>query len=123
MTNFKTEPNLPDVAALARDKQALLSAVVAVTASGNTAVAAAPGASLKIVVLGIWLHAKTPNDYYFASASTQKSPTIYLGATSGLVAPNLRYMPIECAANEALNINALSAGTASVRVQYRIVPA
>ncbi len=123
MTLFKTDPTLPDVSAQARDKQALLSSVVAVTASGNTALVSAPGANLKIVVLGIWLNAKTANDYYLASASTQKSPTIYLPATGGLVAPNLRYMPIECAANEALNINAAAAGTASVRVQYRIVSA
>ena len=98
-------------------------AVVPVTASGYTQLVAAPGAGLKIVVTGIWLSAKTAADYFFASASTQLSPTIYAGATSGFIAPNLRHLPLVCAANEAFRINGSIAGTASVLVAYRIVGA
>lgn len=98
-------------------------APIAVTASGYTQLVAAPGAGLKIVVTGLWISTKTANDYFFASASTQLSPTLYMGATSGFIAPNLRQMPLVCAANEAFRINGLAAGTASVLVTYRVVGA
>ncbi len=111
----------PDVQKASR--AAPLSAVTALSASGFTSLVAAPGASLKIVCTGVWLHVDGATNAYFASASTQKSPTVYMAAKGGLIAPNLRLMPITCAANEALRINLSAAVTGSVRVDYRVVAA
>lgn len=97
------------------------SANVAVTASGFTSLVAAPGANKRIVVTGFILSCKTAVDLYFSSATTRISPTFYAGPNFTAVVQRLTHQPFECAANEALQINASATGTSYVQVAYRVV--
>lgn len=99
----------------------LVSTPTAVTASGHTSLVAAPGAGKRIVVTGFFLSCKTAVDVYFTSATTRISPTLYAGANSTFVIQRLTHQPFECAANEALQINASAAGTSYIQVAYRTV--
>lgn len=86
-------------------------AAVSANTSGQSSVVSAPGAGLKIIVFSIALIANAANNVKFQSSSTDKTGLFYLPANGGFVLPHNPHGWIECAENEALNIN-LSAAQA-----------
>ena len=121
MSNAGFELGLANGSVEKAARAAAASYVATVSSSGFTDLVAAPGAGYAIVCTGLWISSSGSNNVYLASASTQKTPTLYLTAGGGLLASNLRLMPIVCAANEKLRINCSAANAVSVRVDYRIV--
>jgi hypothetical protein len=91
------------------------------TASGDTAVVAAQGGSVRIRVISAHVHATTAVSVLFRSATTAISATNPVGATGGYVLPRNIDGWFQTAANEALNINL--SGNVATGVTVTWVPA
>jgi hypothetical protein len=96
-------------------------AFVNTSSTGNTVLVAAAGATTKIRVLAVVLSSTLANTVKFQSATTDKTATFPVGATSGFVMPFNEYGWFETAVNEALNFNMSVATATGVHIDYCLV--
>lgn len=91
------------------------------TAAGTTALAAAPGATKRHVIVSVALS----QDVATAIATVESGTTdlITLDGVNAIALSGDRTAPVaECAPNEALNFTTVGAGNASCNVGYITVP-
>lgn len=92
------------------------------TASGNTAIVAAPtDATKKIQVLSAIATTNTAGTIKFQSATTNITPGWPIGVTGGFVLPYNGAGWFETAAGEALNFNQSGTAVTGVMINYRLI--
>lgn len=97
-------------------------AAVSAGSSGANAIVAAPGAGQKIVLVHYVLSASAAVNAKWQSATTDKTGLIYFPAAGNHIESGFGAQ-VECAANEALNLNLSGAVTVGGHVAYIVVDA
>jgi len=102
--------------------EALLDAPIPTVGSGDSTIVAAPGASKKLVVVGLILSCGAAASVVaLRSAATAKVPGLSFAANGGLADRGDRDSPMfACAENEALVLNSSTAGPIGGVVTYFI---
>lgn len=95
-------------------------AVINASASGDTAVVAAQGTTLKIRVLAMWFTTSLANTIKFKSGSTDITAADVFPAGGGVVLPFNEHGWFTTAVNEALNFNQTAASTTGLNILYTV---
>ena len=91
------------------------------SASGNTRLVDAPGATSKIRVLAVVLTSTLANTIKFQSETTDITATFPVGAAAGMVLPFTEHGWFDCAAGQPLNFNQSVATATGVSIRYAII--
>lgn len=91
------------------------------SATGDTAVVAAPSATGRIRVLGVTVVSTLANNIKFRSATTDITALFPLGANGGFVLPFNEHGWFQTNPGEALNINMSVATATGVQVHYIVL--
>lgn len=93
----------------------------AIDVAATAEIVAAPGAGQKVVLISFWLSASGAVNAKWQSGSTDKTGLMYFAAAgASFVVP--RGGVVECAANEALNLNLSGSVPLDGHCEYIVVP-
>lgn len=94
-------------------------ATIAASSSDDNAIVAAPGAGNKIILLAWFLSPSAAVNAKWRSATTDKTGLTYFASAGQTVQGSVT---VECAENEALNLNLSGAVAVGGNIEYVIVP-